>query len=298
MSAMPTAPANGIEIAYETQGDPSDPTILLVMGLGSQLVSWPDEFCDLLVERGFHVVRFDNRDAGRSTWIDTPELEVGAAVMGAIGGDTSSAPYLLRDMAADAVGLLDHLGLGAVHLVGVSMGGMIAQTVAIEHPDRVRTLTSIMSTTGDPHVGQPDPDVLAKMLTPRPTDREAFLEQSMEMSRAIGGKRHFDEQAVRARAIRELDRASNPAGVARQLLAILASGSRAQGLAALSIPTLVIHGTEDTLVNVSGGERTAELVPGADLLLLDDMGHDLPEPFWVDIADRIAKLATAAGPTG
>jgi len=295
MNAVPTAAANGIQLAYETFGDPDDPTVLLVMGLGAQMVSWDEGFCAQLVERGFHVVRFDNRDIGLSTWIDTPDLDVAAAVLAAFGGDLTQAPYLLTDMADDAIGLLDHLGLGAVHVVGASMGGMIAQTLAIEHPDRVRSLTSIMSTTGDPSVGAPSPELLGTLIAERPADLEASIAFSVAMSKAISSPDHFDEERARARAVREIERGINPLGVPRQLLAIVSSGDRGEGLAALDLPTLVVHGRQDRLVDFSGGQRTAELVPGADLLAIDDMAHDVPVAHWPRIADAIAAVAHRAG---
>lgn len=289
-----TAAANGIELAYETFGDPADPTILLVMGLGAQLTAWDEGFCALLVARGHHVVRYDNRDVGRSTWIDTPDLDVPAALMAALGGDTSVAPYLLGDMAADAVGLLDHLDLDEVDVVGASMGAMIAQTMAIGHPSRVRTLTSIMSTTGEPTVGAPAPELLGTLIGERPEDREASIAFSVATSRAISSPDHFDEARTRARATVDYERGSNPLGVPRQLLAILCSGSRADGLARLDLPALVVHGRQDRLVAFSGGQRTAELVAGADFLAIDDMAHDLPVAHWPRIADAITAVTGRA----
>jgi pimeloyl-ACP methyl ester carboxylesterase len=287
---VPTAPANGIELAYETFGDPEDPTILLIMGLGAQLLSWDEGFCALLVARGFYVVRFDNRDVGCSTWIDTPDLDIGGAVLAAFGGDTSVAPYLLSDMAADAVGLLDHLGIRQANVVGASMGGMIAQTVAIEHPDRVLTLTSIMSTTGEPTVGEADPALLTALVAERPTERDASIEFGVAQGRLISSE-HYDADGARARVKKEIDRGINPLGVPRQFLAIACSGPRADGLSALDLPALVIHGRQDHLVGFSGGERTAELIAGADLIAVDDMAHDLPKVHWVRFADAIAALA-------
>lgn len=294
MTAMPTAACNGIDLAYETMGDPSDPTLLLVMGLGGQLVSWDDELCRRFVDQGRHVVRFDNRDAGLSTWIDSGDLDLGGALLAAFGGEAVPAPYLVSDMAADAAALLDHLGVVSADVLGVSMGGMIAQALAIEHPERVRTLTSIMSTTGERHVGQPDPEAAALLMAPRPTDRDAALDQAVETWRVIGSPAHFDPARARARAATELDRAVNPSGIVRQLIAIISSGSRADGLAALDVPTLVVHGRQDRLVHVSGGLRTAELVPGAELLVLEDMGHDLPPALWPAVTDAVATLTDRA----
>ena len=294
MTVVPTAAANGIDLAYETFGDPADPTVLLVMGLGAQMITWPEGLCALLVARGFHVVRYDNRDAGASTWLDTPELDVGATMGAVLGGDRSGVPYDLSDLAADAIGLLDHLGLDRVHLVGASMGGMIAQTIAIEHPARVRSLTSIMSTTGEPSVGAPRAEVLGVLTTPRPTEREASLDAAVEMGRLTASPEHFDPVEARARAAREFDRGINPIGVGRQLLAVLASGSRAGALARLDLPALVVHGRQDPLIDFSGGQRTAELIAGADFLAIADMGHDLPQAHWGRMADAIASVAGRA----
>jgi pimeloyl-ACP methyl ester carboxylesterase len=293
MTAVPIAPANGIDIAYETFGDPADPTILLIMGLGAQRVMWDDGVCALLVARGLHVIRFDNRDVGQSTWIDAPGLDIGTTVMEVLGGDTSNVPYLLSDMAADSVGLLDHLGIEKAHLMGASMGGMIAQTIAIEHPSRVLTLTSIMSNTGEPGYGEPSPELATVLLAPRPTDREGIIESGIAIQRAIASE-HFDE--VRTRAVIELayEQGFNPDGVGHQLLATLASGSRAEGLARLDLPALVIHGRQDKLVGFSGGQRTAELIAGADFLAFDDMAHDIPRVHWTECADAVSALINRA----
>ena len=287
-----TAPSNGIEIAYETHGDPGDEPLLLVMGLGAQLIAWPMELVDALVDRGFFVVRHDNRDAGLSTTIGSSgHLDFMTQFMEAAQGKPIEVPYKLTDMAADSVGLLDHLGIESAHVVGASMGGMIAQTIAIEHPSRVRTLTSIMSTTGDSDVGTPTPEAQAALLSPPASDREAAIARTLATAQAISSPVHFDEAHARKRAEEAFDRAFNPAGIARQLLGILASGSRADGLRQLDVPTLVIHGRVDPLVTLSGGERTAELVPGAELLVLDDMGHDLPLALIPQIVDAITSLA-------
>jgi pimeloyl-ACP methyl ester carboxylesterase len=282
------APSNGIEIAYETHGDPGDEPLLLVMGLGSQLLSWPIEMVDALVDRGFFVVRYDNRDVGLSTKLGTSDhIDFMATFLQAAEGKPIEVPYKLTDMAADGIGLLDHLGIGSAHIVGVSMGGMIVQTMAIEHPTRVRSLTSIMSTTGDPDVGTPTSEARAALLTPVQTEREAAIARAVETSRVIGSPDHFDERASRKRHEEAYDRCFNPAGVARQLLGIMASGSRAEELQRLDVPTLVIHGAVDPLVTLSGGERTAALIPGAELLVIDDMGHDLPLALVPQIVDAI-----------
>ncbi len=293
-STAGTIKANGNDICYQEFGDANDPPLLLIMGLGAQMISWDDDLCQSLAGRGFRVIRFDNRDVGQSTWWDTPELDLMGTLMRALAGQPITAPYLLSDMAADAAGLLDALEIDAAHIVGASMGGMIAQTLAIEHPERVLTLTSIMSTTGDPDVGQPDPDMLAILMRPTPHGRDAAIEQAVSGSRAISSPEHFDEERTRARAALAHDRGFNPVGVGRQMLAIVASGSRSRGLAELDIPTLVIHGRGDHLVGLSGGERTAALIPGAELLVIDDMGHDLPPAHWSQVIERITTLASRA----
>jgi pimeloyl-ACP methyl ester carboxylesterase len=290
---MPRTNANGIEIEFDTMGDPDDPDLLLVCGLGQQLIGWDDDFCAALVGRGFHVIRFDNRDVGLSTKIDA-DIDVMSGLMAAFSGEQVDAPYLLSDMAADAVGLLDALDVEAAHVVGASMGGMIAQTIAIEHRDRVRSLTSIMSTTGDPDVGTPRPDILPLLLEAPPQEREANIERSVEVSRAIGSPDHFEEDRVRARAAAAYDRAFYPRGVGHQLLAIVASGSRSERLRELDIDALVIHGDADPLVDISGGRRTAEVIDGAELLVLEGMGHDLPTSFWAPVVESITDLAARA----
>jgi pimeloyl-ACP methyl ester carboxylesterase len=294
MADVPRATCNGIEIEYEVHGDPEDPPVLLVMGLGSQLVHWSDDFVDGLVDRGFHVVRFDNRDVGRSTWVETPELDIMTTLMSAFAGQEVEAPYLLTDLALDAIGLLDHLGIERVHVVGASMGGMIAQTMAIEHPDRVRTLTSIMSTTGEREYGQPDPAVLPEIMRPPTADRDEAIEAAVRTRRAISSPDHFDPDARRIMETIAHDRGRNPLGTARQLIGIAASGSRADQLAHLDVPTLVVHGDADPLVGVTGGRRTAELIPGARYVEITGMGHDLPPVFVPQVLDEIAKLAADA----
>lgn len=297
MAAVTTgiAPSNGIEIAYETHGDPTDEPLLLVMGLGAQLIAWPMELVDALVDRGFFVVRYDNRDVGLSTKLDTGGgADVMTQLMAAFQGQPIEVAYRLTDMAADGIGVLDHLGIDSAHVVGASMGGMIVQTMAIEHPSRVRTMTSIMSTTGDPDVGQPTPEAIQALMSPVATTRDEAIARSVATTRTIGSPVHFDEAAARKRAEEAYDRCFHPAGVARQLLGIAASGSRAAGLAELDVPTLVIHGPGDPLVTVTGGRRTAELVPGAELLLIDDMAHDLPLAVLPQIVDAITALAARA----
>lgn len=293
---MPRARANGIELEYESFGRAGDPPLLLVMGLGAQMILWHDEFCGALAERGFHVTRFDNRDVGRSTWLDAAGMpDVLGALAAAGAGQPIDAPYRLSDMAGDAVALLDTLGAGSAHVVGASMGGMIAQTLAIEHPARVRTLTSIMSTTGHPGLPPARPEAMALLMAPLPTERAAQIERSVEASRVIGSPAYPSDPAeLRALAERAYDRGINPPGFARQLVAILASGSRRAALAGVRVPTLVIHGDADPLVPVEAGRDTAAAVPGARLLELPGMGHDLPRALWPAVVDAIVEHAGKA----
>ena len=288
---MPRARANGIELEYETFGRPSDPPLLLVMGLGAQMIFWHDEFCGRLVERGFHVIRFDNRDVGRSTWLDHLGMpDVMAAMAAAAERRPFDAPYRLSDMAADAAGLLDALDIEQAHVVGASMGGMIAQTLAIEHPRRVRTLTSIMSTTGHPDLPPPRPEAMSLLVTPPPSTREGHIERAVQTSRVIGSPAYpSDPDELRALAARAWDRGVNPPGMARQLTAILASGSRREALRSVRAPALVIHGSDDPLVPVEAGRDTAEALPRAELLEIPGMGHDLPRALWGTLVDAIAK---------
>jgi pimeloyl-ACP methyl ester carboxylesterase len=287
-----TARANGIEIVYEEFGEASDPTMLLVMGLGVQMLGWDERFCRLLAARGFRVVRFDNRDVGRSTKI------VGgprADVMAAAGGDFSSASYTLDQMADDCAALLDHLGAAVAHVTGASQGGMIAQTLAIRHPERVLSLASIMSSTGDRAVGQPHPEAIPALLSRPPGNRDGYAEWVLKTWRVIGSRGfETDADALRERARASFDRGINPEGTARQLVAILASGDRTRALRALDLPTVVIHGTEDVLVDVSGGKATAAAIPGAELALIEGMGHDLPPQLWPRLVDLIVGNAERA----
>ncbi len=279
------AKANGIDICYETFGDPSKPALLLVMGLGAQMTLWDEAFCEQLAGRGFQVIRFDNRDTGLSSKIEGgPTPDVGAAM----GGDTSSASYTLTDMADDAAGVLDALGIRAAHIVGASMGGMIVQQMAIRHPSRVLSLCSIMSTTGDRSVGQGTPEAMALLMGPTPTTREEAIEASVRSTKVLlGSGFKFDEEKVRQQAAATYDRMNYPAGFARQLVGIVASGDRTEELRKLKVPTLVIHGEDDPLVTLSGGQATAKAIPGATLLTIPGMGHALPEEAWPRIVDAI-----------
>jgi len=292
---MPTTQVADITINFDTFGTPADPTLLLVAGLGAQMTSFEDELCAQLAALGTYVVRFDNRDAGLSTHLDGVEVDVLAAVSSALAGEPVDGPYDLSDMATDAMAVLDALDVEAAHVLGTSMGGMIAQTITIDHPQRVRSLVSVYSTTGEPEFGTPDPEVLASILgTMSPTeDRDARIESSVELARLICTKWCFDEEQTRRRAAESIDRAYNPEGTARQLAAILASGSRADLLPKVSVPTLVLHGDEDPLVNHSGGVRTAELIPGAELRTLDRMGHDLPPGYWHHVTNAVTDVMRA-----
>lgn len=285
---MPFASVNGIELCYETFGDPADPAVLLVMGLGAQLTAWPIPTINRLVDAGRFVVRFDNRDAGLSTKFDGVRVDLPAIMAAAAnGGPMPDVPYALSDMSNDGFALLTHLGIDRAHIVGASLGGMIVQTMAIEHPGRVLSLTSIMSTTGEPAFYQSQPDVRAALLTPRPTQREAYIEATVAYTKTIASRRYFDAALVAARTAAAFDRSFYPIGMLRQTAAIRVSGSRDAKLRELTVPTLVIHGRDDTLILPIGGEHTAEIVPGAHLLLLADMGHDLPVPLQPFIIDAI-----------
>lgn len=294
---MPTAPANGIELWYETLGDPDDVPLLLVSGLGSQGITWADDFCKAFVRGGFYVIRFDNRDVGLSTKIESAEINFMDELAKGFSGEPVTAPYVLSDMAADAVGLLDHLGIDSAHIVGASMGGMIVQTIALEYPERVRTMTSIMSTTGERDVGHPTPEAGATLLRPRATSREDYIEGYVDTWRILAGPVHFTDERFRTRAAIVYDRSYFPVGTARQLLGVMASGPRADRLRELRVPTLVIHGVIDPLVGISGGRRTAELIPGAELVEFDDMGHDVPPGLFPQIVDAIVRHTSKVGST-
>lgn len=285
---MPIAPSNGIEICFDTFGRPEDPAVLLVMGYTAQMIAWDERFCRQLADTGRFVIRFDNRDCGLSTKLDGKRVPLARVLASAAGlGRMPRVPYTLSTMAADGFGLLDHLGIASAHVVGASMGGMIAQTMAIARPERVRSLTSIMSTTGERAYAQADPEAMRALAAPIPADRESFLQLAVERRRTIGAPRWFDPVRERLKAEAAFDRSFYPEGAVRQMAAIQASGSRADDLRHLEVPTLVIHGRIDPLVKLSGGLRTAELIPGANLLVLADMAHDLPEPLWPVILETI-----------
>jgi pimeloyl-ACP methyl ester carboxylesterase len=285
--------ANGIELVYDTFGKTSAPPLLLIMGLGAQMIAWDAGFCRHLAARGYWVIRFDNRDVGLSTWFDEAGVpDITALYQAQAQGKAVQLPYTLDDMAGDAVGLLDALGIESAHVVGASMGGMIAQLVAIHYPHRVRTLTSIMSTTGDPQLPPPTPEAMSLLLAPPPTDRDGYLDSAVQSSAVFNGPGFpVDEQRARERAALAFDRGLHPAGTARQLAAVIVSGSRRQALRAVTIPTLVIHGDADPLVPVAGGRDTAAAVPGAKMLIIEGLGHALPPATWTQAIDAIAGHA-------
>lgn len=288
--AQVTLPS-GVFLEYESMGNPSNPTLLWIMGFGAQMTAWPDEFLQLYVDAGFHVVRFDNRDCGLSFKHDGVMVDVGAVTAAALMGDPPPpVPYTLSDMAADAIGVLDDLNINKAHIVGASMGGMIAQTLAIEFPERVHSLISVMSVPGDMAYGTPTPEALTVLVTPPPSDRAAYVEGAKNWA-IWSSKKHFDLDDAKARAGREFDRSFYPEGTHRQMAAIYASGDRTEKLQEMVVPTLVIHGRDDTLLTPSGGERTAELVQGSVLMMVADMGHDLPRPLWPMFVDAISAHA-------
>jgi pimeloyl-ACP methyl ester carboxylesterase len=290
------ARANGIDLCYEIFGAADAEPMLLIMGLGAQMILWDDDFCRQLAARGFRVIRFDNRDIGMSGKL-TGGKRLGPLELLKLRflNIPVAAPYRLHDMALDVIGLLDALGIKSAHLVGASMGGMIAQEVAISFPQRVRSLTSIMSTTGNPKLPPPTREAAAVLMAPPPKTREEYLERFAQTWKILrAGSFPQDEALDRSRAERTFERGLNPAGVARQLRAILASGSRKERLASVKTPTLVIHGTVDPLVPPEGGKDTAASIPGAKLLMIEGMGHALPIPTWPEIIGAIDKHAHAA----
>ena len=280
---MGRAKANGLELEYETFGDPNDPPMVLIMGLGAQLIDWPVPFCEMLAGEGFHVIRFDNRDAGLSTSLDH------------LGVPQAGAPYLLSDLADDTVGLLDALGIDRAHLVGASLGGMVAQQTVIDHPDRVRSLASIMSTTGDHSVGQATPAARSVLGRPPAASRDEAIANTVRSSRIVGSTGFpGTDQELLDRAAAKYDRSYRPVGTLRQLAAALASPDRTNGLRAVTVPTVVIHGEVDPLIDVTGGRATAAAVTGAELLVIPGMGHDLPVGARPQIVEAIARNARRA----
>lgn len=296
---MLTLKTDRIELCYETRGHEDHPPLLMIMGLGGQLVRWPEKFLTEIEGRGFRLILFDNRDVGLSTHFHAagpPDL--GAALQARLAGATPDLAYGLDDMADDCVDLLDGLGLARAHVLGVSMGGMIAQALAIRHPHRLHSLTSIMSSTGNPALPPAKPEVMARLMVPPASTREEAIENAVETDRLIGSTVFpFEEDFYRWRAGRAYDRAHDPDGVARQTAAILVHGDRGDGLAKLSLPSLVVHGSDDPLVPIEGGRDTARRIPAAVLLEIEGMAHDLPAPVHAHIADALAALRDRAAPS-
>ncbi|HLI74869.1 MAG TPA: alpha/beta fold hydrolase [Acidimicrobiales bacterium] len=282
-----------VTICFDLLGRDGDPVFVLIAGLSRQLIGWDDAFCGLLVDRGFRVLRFDNRDAGLSTSIEGgPPFDLAAARR----GGRAAVAYALEDMADDAAGLLDALDIAGAHVAGTSMGGMIGQTLAIRHPTRVLSLCSIMSMTGADDVGRPTPEAMAVLMKRPPRSREEYLDTELANQRIIGSKGALvDEAWRRQRFERFYDRGLNPEGTARQMMAIVASGDRTAALSSVHVPTLVIHGDADTLVPLDGGEATARAIPGARLMVVPDMGHELPPAVWAEVVDAMVANATATG---
>jgi pimeloyl-ACP methyl ester carboxylesterase len=284
-----TASVGKLTMCYETFGASDSRPLLLVMGLASQMLLWDEAFCEQLAAQGFWVIRFDNRDIGRSTILKGARVPQRWELL---TRNARGAAYALDEMAADAIGLLDDLQIPAAHVVGASMGGMIAQLLAINHPDRVLSLVSIMSTTGNRRVGRPHPRMAMRMLRKVRRDREGYIEDHIATYRAIGSSGFdFEEEHKRERAGRCFDRGIHPAGSARQMAAVVSAPDRTSSLERLRVPTTVIHGDADPLVNVSGGRATAQAIPDAELVILPGMGHDLPRELWPQIIDAIVQTA-------
>jgi pimeloyl-ACP methyl ester carboxylesterase len=290
------AHANGINICYEVFGEASAEPLVLIMGLAGQMVLWDDAFCEQIAARGFRVIRFDNRDVGQSSKLTGGKrLTLWEMLKVRFLNIPPAAPYTLRDMAADTIALMDALGIRSAHLVGASMGGMIAQEIAITFPERVRSLISIMSTTGNPDLPQPSNEAVSLLTEPQPKSRDEYIARFKRNSRMLRAGRFPEDEALdRSRAERVFDRGLNPAGVGRQIRAVLASGSRKERLSKVKAPTLVIHGTADPLVDPKAGQDTAVSIPGAKLMIVQGMGHAIPMPIWPEIIDAIDKHAHGA----
>jgi pimeloyl-ACP methyl ester carboxylesterase len=290
---MSFATNGAVELYYETFGQRGGETLLLVNGLGSQCINYDVELCQMFVERGFFVIRYDNRDVGLSSKLDdfTPHLKDVAAARRE--GRQANVPYRLSEMADDAVAVLDALEVSSAHVVGVSMGGMIVQQLAIDHPDRLSSMTSIMSTTGELDVGQASPEVAALFYAPPGKDRASVIERSQALEKLYTSPSEYDPQRTAQRVGAAFDRCFCPRGLARQLAAVMASGSRNEALRSVRVPALVLHGTADNLIDISGGERTAALIPGARFVAIDGMGHDLPPRYWGTAVEEITTLVEA-----
>ena len=294
---MPNVKVNGIQIEYDTIGNPSSPPLLLIMGLGGQLIHWGEDFCRQLADRGLFIIRFDNRDTGLSTRFEAAGLPDMSELLDAhLQGQPIQAPYTLDDMADDAAKLLEALDIEKAHICGSSMGGMIAQTLAIRHPQRLLSLISIYSTTGNPDLPQSQPEAMEALLTPQPVERQAYIDFNVITMQAIAGSGFpFDEQFIRSISALAYDRAFYPPGVGRQMMAVMAQENRTSALASVTVPTLVIHGTADPLVPAAHGKDTADAIPGAQLLLVEGMGHDLPhiKGPWPQVIDAIVDHTRA-----
>lgn len=291
-----TARSGGLSIHHDVRGDPDDPVLVLVAGLGAQLVFYPDELVQGFCDRMFRVVRLDNRDSGMSSSWPGPAVDLAALGAAAGAGEPVEPPYSLADMAGDVVAVLDAVGADCAHVLGTSLGGMIAQVLAVEHPERVQSLTLVSSTTGEADVGQPSPEALAALLRPAPTttERAALVTADVEVRRVWATPQYFDEDELRTYFELTHERGVNPAGTARQMAALVGAPSRVDALAELSVPTLVVHGTADPLIAPSGGDRLAELIPDAELLLLEGMAHDLPSHYWAPLIEAVTRLAVRA----
>jgi pimeloyl-ACP methyl ester carboxylesterase len=290
--------ANGIWIEYETFGKPGSPALLLIMGLGGQLIDWDEKLCEQIAQRGYYVIRFDNRDAGLSTKMDDAGIpDIMKIVEKLMTGKPVTPPYTIEDMADDAVGLLDALAIKKAHICGMSMGGMIAQAIALNYPERVLSLISIYSNTGDTQEPQPKPEVMEVLLTPQPAQREGYIEFSMKFLNTTSGPGFpYDQEWLRNHVAQAYDRSFCPRGTTRQFVAILTQKNRKPALASLSVPTLVVHGTDDPLVSVECGKNTAAAIPGAKLMIIDGMGHDIPYGgAWPQIMNAIVDHLHKAG---
>ena len=283
-----------VELYYDTFGDPADPALLLVNGLGSQCINFAEPWCEKFAAAGFFVIRFDNRDVGLSTKFAHIAPDVVGVMKARAAGREPAVPYTLSDMARDAIAVLDAAGVARAHVMGLSMGGMIVQTLAIEHPDRLLSMTSMMSTTGDTDVGQATPEAGRLMAAPRPTDRESFIGRYLDGIRTWGSPAFFDEERLRANAEAAFDRCFQPEGQSRQAMAIAAASSRTAALHGVSVPALVLHGSEDKLIDAGGGRRTAEAIPGARFVLIEGMGHDYPPQLWDQIVGLVTEHARGA----
>ncbi|MFX1571480.1 MAG: alpha/beta fold hydrolase [Promethearchaeota archaeon] len=291
---MPRAKFNNIEIEYDTFGDPSSKPLLLINGLGDQMIHWDEEFCKKLVEYSFFVIRFDNRDVGLSTKFEkVGEPDLMKLFMAAQKGEKVEAPYTLEDMADDAVGLLDILNIEKAHICGASMGGMIVQVIAYRHPSRVLSLISIMSSTGNPDLPRPKSEVMQELIKPPPNGREAIIEDGVNRMRIFHGTGiPFDEERARKFVSASYDRSNYQPGYTRQMAAIMATGNRKSALGSINVPTLVIHGSADPLIPLEGGKDTVEAIPKAELLIIEGMGHSLPPEVWPQVINGISKNAS------